>query len=55
MGADSSLDEAPGNILNKALEMDTEFEELETPTGMMLLPVPLSMTFLCQYQSLVEH
>ena len=28
MGADSSLDEAPGNVLNKALEMDTKFEEL---------------------------
>ena len=28
MGADSSLDEAPGNILNEALEMDTESEEL---------------------------
>ena len=28
MGADSSLDEAPGNVLNEALEMDIEFEEL---------------------------
>ena len=28
MGVDSSLDEAPGNVLNKALEMDTESEEL---------------------------
>ena len=28
MGANSSLDEAPSNILNEALEMDTEFEEL---------------------------
>ena len=28
MGADSSLNEAPGNVLNKALEMDTKFEEL---------------------------
>ena len=28
MGAYSSLDEAPGNILNEALEMDTESEEL---------------------------
>ena len=28
MGADSSLDEAPSNILNEALKMDTESEEL---------------------------
>ena len=28
MGADSSLNEAPGNVLNEALEMDIEFEEL---------------------------
>ena len=28
MGAYSSLDEAPGNILNEALQMDTESEEL---------------------------
>ena len=28
MRADSSLDEASGNVLNEALEMDTEFEEL---------------------------
>ena len=28
MGVDSSLDEAPDNILNEVLEMDTEFEEL---------------------------
>ena len=28
MGVDSSLDEAPGNVLNEALEMDTESEEL---------------------------
>ena len=28
MGANSSLNKAPGNILNEALEMDTEFEEL---------------------------
>ena len=31
MGADSSLDEALGSILNKALEMDIESEEPETP------------------------
>ena len=28
MGVDSSLDEAQGNVLNEALEMDTESEEL---------------------------
>ena len=28
MGVDSSLDEAQGNVLNEALEMDTKFEEL---------------------------
>ena len=28
MGADSSLDEDPGNVLNEALEIDTESEEL---------------------------
>ena len=28
MGAYSSLDETPGNFLNEALEMDTEYEEL---------------------------
>ena len=28
MGEDSSLDEAPGNVLNEALGMDTESEEL---------------------------
>ena len=28
MGADSSLDEALVNVLNEALEMDTEYEEL---------------------------
>ena len=28
MGADSSLDEAPSNVLNEPLEMDTKFEEL---------------------------
>ena len=28
MGADSSLDEAPGNVLNEALEIDTKSEEL---------------------------
>ena len=28
MGAYSSLDEAPGNVLNEALEMDIESKEL---------------------------
>ena len=28
MGEDSSLDEAPGNVLNEAFEMDTKSEEL---------------------------
>ena len=28
MGEDSSLDEALGNVLNEALKMDTESEEL---------------------------
>ena len=28
MGANSSLDEAPCNVLNEALKMDTESEEL---------------------------
>ena len=28
LGVDSSLDKAPGNVPNEALEMDTESEEL---------------------------
>ena len=47
MGADSSLDKAPSNVLNEILEMETESKEPETLTGMMLLIVLLSMMFLC--------
>ena len=53
MGADSSLDETPGNVLNEALEMDSESKELVFLSSLLRLPrvrllcVPLLVIFSC--------